>query len=307
MNMGKKTTVADYYEGWIRLYKEGAVRKVTWQKYQLTLSWLRKLAPKLAIGKLDRSRYQELINDYAATHERQTVLDFHHQLKGAFLDAADEGLLPSDPTRKVIIKGVDPRPKRRKFLNQFELHTLLSKLRLDDEHIWDWLIMLIAKTGLRYSEALALTPEDFDFSKQTISVRRTWDYKSKEGGAFQPTKNASSVRKLRIDWQTASQFASFIKGKDAIKPIFGQTRTHNSTANGVLRRRCEEAGIAPITIHGLRHTHASLLLFAGVSVGSVARRLGHSSMATTQKVYLHVIQELENQDLDLIMRSMAGI
>ena len=62
-----------------------------------------------------------------------------------------------------------------------------------------------------------------------------------------------------------------------------------------------------ITVHGLRHTHASLLLFAGVSVASVAKRLGHSSMTTTQKVYLHVIQELENQDVDLVMRSLSGL
>lgn len=56
---------------------------------------------------------------------------------------------------------------------------------------------------------------------------------------------------------------------------------------------------------GLRHTHASILLFAGVSIASVARRLGHSSMNTTQKTYLHIIQELENRDIDLVMRSLS--
>jgi integrase len=50
-----------------------------------------------------------------------------------------------------------------------------------------------------------------------------------------------------------------------------------------------------------------LLLFAGVSIGSVARRLGHASMTTTQKTYLHIIHELENQDVDLIMKSLAGL
>jgi integrase len=57
----------------------------------------------------------------------------------------------------------------------------------------------------------------------------------------------------------------------------------------------------------LRHTHASLLLFAGVSIASVARRLGHASMTTTQKTYIHIIQEMENRDIDLVMRSMAGL
>ena len=68
-----------------------------------------------------------------------------------------------------------------------------------------------------------------------------------------------------------------------------------------------EGNIPVISIHGLRHTHASLLLFTGVSIASVARRLGHSSMTTTQKTYLHIIQELENKDIDLVMRSLSGL
>lgn len=56
-----------------------------------------------------------------------------------------------------------------------------------------------------------------------------------------------------------------------------------------------------------KETHASLLLFAGVSIASVARRLGHASMTTTQKTYLHIIQELENKDVDLVMRTLSGL
>ena len=70
---------------------------------------------------------------------------------------------------------------------------------------------------------------------------------------------------------------------------------------------CQDALKALISIHGLRHTHASLLLFAGVSIASVARRLGHASMTTTQKTYLHIIQELENKDVDLVMRTLSGL
>ena len=75
----------------------------------------------------------------------------------------------------------------------------------------------------------------------------------------------------------------------------------------VLERHCNQAKIPGISVHGLRHTHASVLLFAGVSIASVARRLGHSSMTTTQKTYLHIIRELENQDIDLVMRSLSGL
>lgn len=82
---------------------------------------------------------------------------------------------------------------------------------------------------------------------------------------------------------------------------------YNSTVNDALTRHCKACGISEISIHGLRHTHASLLLFAGVSIASVARRLGHASMTTTQKTYLHIIQELENKDVDLVMRTLSGL
>ena len=170
-------------------------------------------------------------------------------------------------------------------MNQFELHTLIAHLELKEEPNWDWFILLIAKTGMRFSEALAITPADFDFARQTLSISKTWDYKG-EGG-FLPTKNKSSVRKIQIDWQIVVKFSELIKGMPEDKPIFvGESKIYNSTVNDVLTRHCKECGISPISIHGLRHTHASLLLFAGVSIASVARRLGHASMTTTQKTYL---------------------
>lgn len=295
----------EYYAKWIEVYKEGAIRKVTMDKYRMTLSWLKKLAPKLMISNLNRIAYQQILNDYAIHHERQTTMDFHHQLKGAVLDAVDEGLIDRDPTRKAIIKGKAPNVKKIKYLNQFELHTLLSSLDLKSEINWDWFILLVAKTGMRFSEALAITPKDFDLVHQTLSISKTWDYKG--NGGFSPTKNRSSVRKIQIDWQTVIQFSELIKGLPEDEPLFVNGKMYNSTANDVLGRYCKAANVPVISIHGLRHTHASILLFAGVSIASVARRLGHASMTTTQKTYLHIIQELENKDVDLVMRSLSGL
>jgi len=283
-----------YYEKWIHIYKEGAIRDVTMRKYEITLLWLKRLVPNLMLSQLNRITYQQLLNDYAEFHERQTTMDFHHQIKAAVLDAVDEGLIDRDPTRKAIIKGRSPRIKKIKYLNQFELHTLLVNLKLTSEINWDWLILIIAKTGMR-----------FDFSHQSLIVDKTWDYKG--DGGFLPTKNKSSVRKIQLDWQTIIKFSELIKGLPEDKPIFVNGRVFNSTINGVLERYCKKLEIPVISIHGLRHTHASLLLFAGVSIASVARRLGHASMTTTQKTYIHIIQEMENRDIDLVMRSMAGL
>ncbi len=304
-NFTKESLFKDYFYYWIKLYKENAVRDVTLEKYLNNYKHITKLIPFLKMKDFDRSAYQKLLNDYAISHERQTVIDFHHQVKGAILDAVDEDLIDRDPTRKAIFKGKNPRKKKKKFLNQFELHNLLKDLNLTSELNWDWLILIIAKTGLRFSEALALTPEDFDFVRQTISVNKTWDYKN--GTGFNPTKNKASIRKVQMDWQLGMQFQQLIRDKKSDKPIFVNGPVCNSTPNQWLSRHCKKVGIPVISIHGLRHTHASLLMFAGVSIASVSRRLGHSSITTTQKVYMHIINELENQDNDLVMRYLASL
>lgn len=304
-NTNAETLFCDYYEQWISVYKEGAIREVTMKKYRLTQAWLGRLIPDLKLADMDRVNYQKLINGYAEHHERQTTMDFHHQLKGAILDAVDEGLIQRDPTRKAIIKGKPPCSKKTKYLNQFELHAVLADLELGKGPSWDWLILLVAKTGLRFSEALGLTPDDFDFVHQTLSVSKTWDYKN--GGGFVPTKNASSVRKVQLDWQLIMQLSTLLKDMPASDPIFVNGKVYNSTANNILARHCERANVPVISIHGLRHTHASLLLFAGVPIASVSKRLGHASMNTTQDTYLHVIRELENKDVDIVMRALSTL
>ena len=143
-----------YYAQWIKVYKDGAVRDVTMKKYLMTQAWVTRLAPDLRLCDVTRVAYQQLLNDYAESHERQTTMDFHHQLKGAIMDAVDDGLIMKDPTRKAIIKGKTPAPKKIKYLNQFELHTLLSGLELREKINWDWLILLIAKPGCVFQKHL---------------------------------------------------------------------------------------------------------------------------------------------------------
>ncbi|MBR0294541.1 MAG: hypothetical protein IJQ67_01375 [Bacilli bacterium] len=73
----KKELLGDYFERWIGVYKEGAIRKVTMDKYKLSLMWVKKLAPKMRLCDLDRVAYQKLLNDYAKEHERQTTIEQH--------------------------------------------------------------------------------------------------------------------------------------------------------------------------------------------------------------------------------------
>lgn len=297
-----------YYMQWIRLYKEDAIRPVTLEKYYLTYRMLRKLAPDLHLNELDRRAYQAILNKYALTHERKTVMDFHHHLKASLVDAVDDGIIERDPSRRVIIKGQKQSSKKTKFLSLYQLQQLLRQLDLGPKISWDWFILLVSKTGLRYAEALALTPKDFNFQKSEITINKSWDYKSKVGH-FQPTKNKSSNRVVIIDWRTANQFKPLIAELDPDQPIFvpEHKRVFNSTINFKLNQYCRRAGIPVISIHGLRHTHASLLLFEGVSIASVAKRLGHANTITTQQTYLHIIQELENKDNDKVMQHLSKL
>ncbi|WP_288134519.1 site-specific integrase, partial [Limosilactobacillus sp.] len=297
-----------YYMDWIKLYKEKAVRKVTLDKYYLTHRKIKELAPELHMNELTRQSYQKLLNNYAATHEKQTTLDFHHHLKAALIDALDEGLLEHDPTRRAIIKGVDPSNKKNKFLNLYELQKLLRHLDLGDKLNWDWFILLVSKTGLRFAEALALTPEDFDFERQQIIVNKSWNYKTPIGN-FQKTKNESSNRVVMVDWHLMNQFKSLIRNKESDWPIFvpHNKRVFNSTVNGLLEKYCYKLDIPTISVHGLRHTHASLLLYEGVSVASVAKRLGHANTTTTQETYIHIIEELENKDNDKVLHHLSQL
>ncbi|ADQ61014.1 site-specific integrase [Lactobacillus delbrueckii subsp. lactis] len=302
----KQILLHDYFAQWIEVYKDGAVRERTLDKYWLSHRHLQEIAPNLKLVDITRLEYQQILNTFAQTHEKATVMDFHHQLKAMLLDAYDEGYIQRDPTRKIVVKGKEPSEKKSKYLNEFELKLLLRHLDLSTFPNFDWMILLIAKTGLRFSEALGLTKEDIDLEQQTINVDKTWDYKSYTG-SFKQTKNASSVRKVPIDWKLAMQLNQVIQDLPNGEPIFAQKRVFNSTVNNLLKKHCEELNIPVISVHGLRHTHASLLLFAGVSIASVARRLGHADMTTTQQTYLHIIQELENKDNTKIMQHLAAL
>ena len=297
-----------YYLDWIHLYKDNAVRSVTLNKYYLVQRKLKKLAPNLHMNELNRQTYQNILNLYAKDHEKSTTLDFHHHLKASLFDAVDDGLLKSDPTRRAIIKGCSPSKKKPKYLNLFDLQTLLRSLNLGSELNWDWFFYLISKTGLRFAEALALTPEDFNFEKQSLIINKSWNYKEKVGH-FQPTKNSSSNRTVMVDWQLMQQLQGLIADKVSSEPIFFEEdqRVYNSTLNKKLTKYCEALDIPTISIHGLRHTHASLLLYEGVSVASVAKRLGHNNTTTTQETYIHIIKELENKDNDKILHHLSQL
>lgn len=304
----KKTRFIDYFQEWIETFKVGAIQDITLDKYWMTYNWVEKLMPNVYLEDLDRKTYQGMLNEYAKTHAKQTTADFHIQVSSAIRDAYNDGLINRNPAYKPIIKGIEVK-KRKKFLEMDQLRDLLVLWKpklLSEEPSKEWFLTIIAKTGLRFAEALALTPEDFDLSNQLLRVNKTWDYKISVG-KFSPTKNESSIRKIKLDWQLVAQLPILLKDKKPGKPIFISGRVFNSTFNNFLKISCQKANVPSITIHGLRHTHGSVLLTQGISIQSISKRLGHANTITTQKVYLHLLKEMEEKDNMKIMNALSTL
>lgn len=175
----------EYFEEWIQTYKTGTIRDVTMQKYQMAHRRIKELAPDLEMKDLNRITYQKLINDYAKTHERQTVTDFHHLIKSSIIDAVDDGVIERDPTRKVVIKGKTPGRKKKKFLSKEQLKALLDSLELGDIPDRNYMILVMAKTGVRFAD---------DDDKIRLNQRKPSKYKGLR--RFGPEKNLQRINKF---------------------------------------------------------------------------------------------------------------
>ena len=284
---------SQYYAQWIDIYKKGAIREATMAKYLMTQRWVEKLVPELRVSELTRTAYQQLLNDYAREHERQTTLDFHHQLKGAILDAVDEGMIERDPTRKAIIKGKTPKAKKIKYLNQFELHTLIVDLDIKEEPNWDWFILLVAKTGMRFSEALAITPADFDFEKQTVRINKTY-HRMKRQDIITSPKTAKSNRIVVMpeflceEMQDYFQMYYSLAQDQRIFPFSKSYLKHE------MERGCKETGVPIIRIHDLRHSHVSLLIHMGFTALAIGNRVGHEAEKITYR-YAHLFPTVQTE------------
>ena len=294
----------EFFSEWVNVYKRGTVRESTLQKYIGAAEWLSGNVPHIKIGELDRPTYQRILNTYGKKREKSTVKVFHTLLKGAVNAFVGREYLSGDPTHGAIITGRPPKSVKEKYLSKQHLESLIKTLEPGDEPNSDLLILLLAKTGLRFSEALALTPADFNFNDKRLRIVKALNYTTPEGG-FKDLKNDASRRTIVIDRHICTRFREVIKAANLHRNelIFrgcSGDRVFSSTVNRRLETLCEKIGATPITAHGLRHTHASVMIYAGVSIESISKRLGHSSISTTQNVYSHIIEELENEDFQKI-------
>lgn len=300
--ISKDKSFAEYFKEWIDLYKKSK-HKNTYSRYLRSLSTVENYFGDTPIQKIKRIDYQKFLNTYANGHAIATVRKLNIHVRSCVQDAIEAGYISIDFTRKAVIYGTEPTKKpSEKHIDYEESKKLYNALfeKLNPRYLSYYLILLGLVSGARYGELVGLTKDDFDFDTNRIDINKSWDYQ--HGTGFAETKNEHSIRKVTIDPRVMKVFKDLFdfQGETPYNLVFHSPGkigvTSNKGANKSLENILTSLDIEKITVHGLRHTHASVLLYQGCSIQYVSERLGHSDIDTTLSYYTHVLKELKEKD-----------
>lgn len=321
-------TVGEWLTAWIDEREEtGRNRPSTIESYRSHIRLY--LAPKLGRIKLRELRaghVQKLVNELQDGRKGATVQRIHATLCSSLATALKRGLIATNVASRALMELPEaPRPK----VGVWEPEELGEFLDSVAAHPLAALFELIAATGLRRGEALGLRWSDIDLEAGELTVRQTITQVQKKRAGTQPAcpvcgerhagvsfgkpKTASGedrvvalpagllgvllVHRLaqdseRADWGDAYRDHGLVftrPGGDPLAPgwtsdLFDELR--------------EAAGLRRITLHGLRHGHASLMLASGADITRVSKRLGHSSITITADTYSHLQKAGARQDAE---------
>ncbi|MFX3618622.1 MAG: tyrosine-type recombinase/integrase [Sporolactobacillus sp.] len=251
---------------------------------------------------LTRAMYQRALNEYAENHSTASVKKRHTYMRACVRDAIEDGIIFKDPTYRAQIKGkVPPKNESLKYLSEFEVKRLTRELlsNLRPRFISRYMILFGLATGARFAEILGMTWDCVDLKNRTVTINKTWDYQDTNN--FGNTKNYWSKRTITIDEQTCDILEQ-LKNKQTsnIKNlVFINTKAElvsNNAVNKCLKSLCRKLNMQEMTCHSLRHTHASLLIYRGVNIKYVSKRLGHKNIVTTLQTYSHILDEMEQKE-----------
>lgn len=306
-----------YYEKWFKTFYKGKKSVANDNHYISALQKIKKYFPDKKISDITRYDYQDFLNQFGADHAPATVLKAHVYISKCFKEAYHFKLISEDPTYQAVLTGNKARKKKEeiKFMDLADFKKLIqyAYTHLDPRRVSNYMILVMANTGMRFEEAAGLTWNCIDFDNQTIKIDKAWNYQKKPAD-FGATKNRSSNRSVHVDQQTMATLRKLKVINDKrqllrpdynpkhlafIRPETGLPIT-NDGLNTVLANICGKLDIYPdsedhkhnYTSHSLRHTHASLLFYEKRDIAYISKRLGHESISTTYKTYVHVIKEL---------------
>ncbi|MDO4635585.1 MAG: tyrosine-type recombinase/integrase [Streptococcus sp.] len=290
-------SLVDYFEKYISLYKEGKISETTLESYKVTLSNLKRYFKDTKLKKISPTDYQQFLKDFQKTHTLLTTKKLNIHVRQVVKLALFEGHLQKDFTAFSTFDK-DEEKEKIKFLELDDYKKLLN-LTKNSTDKYEVLFYLLAKTGLRFSEATGLTKDDIDFDNLLLNVDKTWiERKSRKG--FAPTKNKNSVRVVPIDDETAQILKHYI-GKIETDRLF--PKTVNLYANRKLRAIIDK----PIKIHSLRHTYVSILISKGVDIYTISKLVGHKDTTVTLNTYAHLLKDTETKNHSLVRGILKNI
>lgn len=302
-----RMTLNEYLDEWLEVSARQRLRVRTFKEYRLQLD--RYVRPALGSRRLMelstpiiQRRYTEML---AQGLSARTVQLTHAILRRALQVAVQWDKLPYNPAAGVELPTttkrradgngeiIDDDSKPLQVMTEVQAERFLRVVVGDR---WGVLLTLLLTTGLRPSEAIALKWTDLDPAARTLQVART--LKQVDGRwVFEPPKTKHSRRQVALPLGTVRSLSTLPRAgelmfmSDAGKPV-GLRSVIENHYKPLLKR----AGIdTDLRLYDLRHTHATLLLLAGVNIKVVSERLGHASVTITLNTYSHVLPTMQRE------------
>ena len=270
--------------------------------------WINPLLGKKKISKLTRLDVQKFINHLIDKElSPKTIRNYYSVLRGMMDFAIGMDLIVDTPCQHITL------PKKKKVEAQYyseeDVTVLLKALDTlpDAELQYKIAIYIILFGGLRKGEVSGLNWEDINFEKHKIEICRT-RYINPGGGIYEDTpKTLESNRFVSLPKEIFDMF-KLLKAQQLEKKLQLQNKYIDSTAilqgefGGALRpqvlqrwftRFREKNNLKYIGLHGLRHTHASMLAYMGADKMQISKRLGHSQLSTTLNIYTHLFEQTD--------------
>ena len=288
----KEITVEEISEKWLEEYSE-TVQDSTYIK--TSRNFKNHIYPALGdkkIGSITPLQMQEQVNEWS----RKLV--YGRKLKGlmnnVFKYAIRHGYIDSNPIESVVAAARKKSNEKSDFYNKDELKSFMKLVAKTKDLEKIVLFRLLAFTGARRGEILALEWKDWNNNTLNINKAITRGFAGEEIGN---TKTVSSKRLISLDQTTQNILKKWRKQKPGTRYIFENefgkpipTSLPRKWLLGVLK----DSKLRPIKIHGFRHTHASLCFDAGMTLKQVQHRLGHTDLKTTMNVYTHITTQAKD-------------
>jgi len=304
-------TLNDLLDAWLQAVIH-RLRPTTVEHYALLAeTYLRPSLGELPLRKVSPQRVQRL---YASMQE-----EGHHrtaQLVACVLRQALElGVRWNWVAFNAAKRTLAPtwRPQRKAVWSVAEFSTFL---RGAEAHTFWPLWAFILATGCRLGEALGLVWDCVDLERGSVDISHTL---VRVGGEYrlQRPKTQAGERTVTLPLlgleALQRQRAEQDDGRSAVGTLWplvfpGATGNplHRSTVAHALRRECERLGLPPLSPHGMRHQHASLLLAQRLPIPDVSQRLGHANSAITMSTYAHALHQSDKAASQAIERAVRG-